>query len=422
MTQTPTPKAPTFLQLFKRDQKGTIAVMAALCAIPIFLAAGTAIDFVRLNAAQTQVQAVLDVAALAGASLKNKSDTQRIAAAEMSFATNMAQGAAAGLAPVASFTIVNGKVVATADLELPTSFMALAGLDVMNGHSESEVGILADKNAEIALVLDYSGSMGDPVGGKVKYIAMRDAVTTLVNDLNSTDPGKVKFGLVPFSHNVYTSMASKYVLGAAGTTWTGCTQDRQYPFNLKDSTPTAATETKWNQPVAPDHAAWGCNGYKLNNLKTVDLTANAKSLTDQLAVMKPYAWTHIAVGVEFGYQLLSPNAPFTSGVEYSDTTTKKFMVVLTDGMQTEPAFGPSGSRTVANGESNLEQLCSNAKADGITIITMAFDLDDTTTRKRLQNCATDPAKDFMVADSSADLASAFETVKAAITAEIFLEK
>ncbi len=414
--------AKSLMKRFAADQKGTVAAMLAIAAVPLFIAAGAAIDFVRLTAAQTHVQAALDASALAAASMKDATDAERIAYAGATFDLNVKQGAAASLEPTAAFQVIEEKIVSTASLQMPTAFMSLAGIDMMNGSSQSEVGIILDKKAEVVLVLDYSGSMGEEAGGSIKYEAMRDAASALVEDLEKTDPDKVKFGLVPFSHHVYTTLPSGHVLGASGSTWTGCTQDRQYPANVSASTPTGDTSTQWNQPMAPDHAAWGCDGYIANNLKTVDLTDNAKIVSDQLAIMKPYAWTHIALGVEFGYHMLSPNAPYTNGVAFNDKGTQKFMVVLTDGMQTEPAFGPGGSRNVAHGEANLEKLCESAKAEGITIITLAFDLDDTTTRKRLQDCATDPDKDFMVADSSADLATAFESVKAAITAEIYFSK
>lgn len=138
--------------------------------------------------------------------------------------------------------------------------------------------------------------------------------------------------------------------------------------------------------------------------------------------MTPYSGTHIALGVEFGYHLLSPNAPFNSGAAYADKETRKFMIVLTDGKQTMSGFGPGGSRTVAEAEKNLEKLCASAKANGITMMTMAFDLDDTGTRKRLENCASNPATDFFVANDGKALASAFEAVKVAISAQVYLSK
>jgi von Willebrand factor type A domain len=269
--------------------------------------------------------------------------------------------------------------------------------------------------------------MEDAIKGQVKYVAMKDAANKLVSDLSKAQPKNVKFGLVPFSHHVYTTMPGSYVVGQTGT-WTGCTQDRQYPFNLSDSTPGATNPSKFGQTQAPDHANWRCNGYKgdgngyaKHGLVVRGLTDNFPSITNQLNSMTPYAYTHIALGVEFGYHLLSPNEPFAEGKPYSDKTTEKFMVVLTDGMQTEPGFGPS-SRTKEDGESNLEKLCEAAKSNGIHIVTMAFDIDDGATRQRLKNCSTDPAVDFFVLNDTADLAHAFDSIKQAITAQVFLSK
>ena len=408
---------------FLKDSSGNVAIMYALAALPLFLAAGAAIDMARFNSAQTHLQSSIDAGALAAAGSNLKTDGARIAAAKAMFDANIAHGAAAGYPVTANFKIVDGVVKSDATVKLPMAFMQLAGIDTMDAISRAEVGLASDKKAEIVMVLDYSGSMGEVSGKQVKYVAMKNAATSLVNDLAASAADKVKFGLVPFSHHVYTTLPKAHVLGAIGTgTWTGCTQDRKFPFNTTVATPNADAGSKWKQAQAPEHLAWGCKGYVDNNLQTVDLTDKFKIVTNQLAIMKPYAWTHIAVGVEFGYHMLSPNAPYTQGASFKDGETEKFMVVLTDGMQTEPSFGPGGIRNVAQGETNLESLCTTAKKDGITIITMAFDLDDSTTRKRLKNCSTDPDKHFFIANDETDLAKAFDAVKQAITAEVYLSK
>ena len=408
---------------FLKDTSGNIAIMYALAALPLLLAAGSAIDMVRYNSTQTHLQSAIDAAALAAAGSNLKTDKDRIAAADAMFKANIAHGAAAGYPVSASFKIVDGVVKSEATVKMPTAFMQLAGIENMDAFGNAEVGLAKNKKAEVVLVLDYSGSMGEVSGKDVKYVAMKNAATALVNDLAASAADKVKFGLVPFSHHVYTTLPKSHVLGATGAgSWTGCTQDRTFPFNVAATTPTSADGSKWKQPQAPEHKDWGCTGYVDNNLRTIDLTDKFTTVTNQLKIMKPYAWTHIAVGVEFGYHMLSPNAPFTQGASFKDNETEKFMVVLTDGQQTEPGFGPGGIRTVTQGESNLEQLCTTAKKDGITIITMAFDLDDSSTRKRLKNCATDPDKHFFIADDEADLAKAFDAVKKAITAEVYLSK
>jgi hypothetical protein len=53
---------------------------------------------------------------------------------------------------------------------------------------------------------------------------------------------------------------------------------------------------------------------------------------------------------------------------------------------------------------------------------LAFDLDDSKTRKRLQACASDPAKDFFAASSTTELAAAFDSIKNVVAAEIYISR
>lgn len=411
------------LKAFAANQKGTTAVTFALSIVPLLLAGGAAIDYVRYADAQTKLQAALDSGALAVAVSANLSDSQRMKAGKAAFENNLQSARIDTDAVYSSFKINGTKVSAKAILTLPSGLMTLAGLSQMEIGVETQINVPEVKKAEIALVLDYSGSMSEVSGGETKYVAMKNAAKKLISDLETANPTKVKIGLVPFSHHVYVTLPEKYILGKTGTgSWTGCTQDRRYPHNLTDTTPEPTDDnTKWGHAFAKVHASDGCAPYAPKGLKVAPLTSDFGKLRTQLDAMRPYAWTHIALGAEFGYHLLSPNEPFTEGVAYGDKKTNKIMVLLTDGRQTEPSFG-SGVRSVAQGESNLERICQNAKDSGITIITMAFDLQDKDTRARLENCSSDPDKNFFVAEDSAELASAFKEVTTQITAQVFISR
>jgi Flp pilus assembly protein TadG len=410
----------SLLKRFAQNAKGTVAVAYALAAVPMLLAAGSAIDFVRFNHHWTQLQSALDSAALSAAAGKGTT-AQRIKMAEAALTSILAATDLGKLGVAPNFEIKGAMVLASATAKMPTAFMQLAGIKDMDLTAKSEISAPESKKAEIALVLDYSGSMEESIAGGVKYKGMRDAAKKLIADLEASAPDKVKIGLVPFSHHVYTTLPSDYVQGQApGGTWTGCTQDRKYPFNLSDATPGGVND-KWGQPQAPVHASQGCGGYAPRKLVVRPLTDDFGSLKTQLDAMRPYTYTHIALGVEFGQHVLSPNAPYTGGAAYSDEGTQKVMVVLTDGVQTEPAFGP-GARTVSQGESNLEQLCANAKANKIRMMTIAYDLNDTSTRARLKACASDPAKDFFIADDTSGVASAFDEIRRVVTAQMFISK
>ena len=74
---------------FGTCQKGAIAVFYALSAVPIFVAAGSAIDYVRYFANTTELQAALDSAALAAAAATGSDRHRRLALAEATFVTNL---------------------------------------------------------------------------------------------------------------------------------------------------------------------------------------------------------------------------------------------------------------------------------------------------------------------------------------------
>jgi Flp pilus assembly protein TadG len=412
------------IRQFAKNTSGVVSIYTAVVAIPLMVAAGAAIDMARYNAAQTQVQAAVDAASLAAAAAKDATDSERIAMANANFAYNMKALGSKDIKVVPEFKVKAEKIIGSAKLQVPTTFMQFAGYSKLESTAGSEVGFASEKKAEIVLVLDYSWSMTEWAGSEIKYKALRKAAVDLVKDLSKTDPDKVKFGLVPYSHYVYTSMPATYVVGAGGGTWTGCTLDRQNPYNVTSDTPSGSDVTKWDPSAKPVKGAADCAGSISNNLKTYNLSDNFASITNQLNVMRPYsnAYTHIALGVEFGYHMLSPNAPFTNGAAFGDKKVQKFMVVLTDGKQTQPGFGPGSIRTIEQGEENLATLCSNAKNDKITIITVAFNLGSGPTVDRLRNCATDPTAHFFTPDSADDLNNAFDSIKTAISAEVYISK
>ncbi len=399
------------LRRFHRETSGAVALLFALAVIPLSLAAGIAIDVAEISKAKVKLQGAADAAALAAASVKGIDDNARIAIAKSYIDANLAgQPVGAVGAPVVS--VGQGALTVEINSKMPARFMQLAGFNQHDLFSKSTVAIPGESNAEIALVLDYSGSMN----GKGKYQAMRDAASSMVDIL--TDEGKntdsIKFGLVPFSHHVYLSLPGEYVVDEApGTTWTNCTQDRKYPHNVEDKAPVASNiDSLWGMSKTNGYGVGAyavCKAYPRNNLVVKPLTNDADAIKTQLASMKPHSLTHIALGTEFGWALLSPQPPFTEAAPYSDKETKKYMVILTDGVQTEKAWGENKSHTVVNGEVNLEEMCANIKAEGIHIITIAFDLNDGWTENRLKGCATS-LEDFHIADNNDQLANVFEEI------------
>jgi len=415
-----------WLGRFGTEDRAAVALLFGVSVVPFMLAAGVALDYSRALDLKTEMQAALDAGALAAASSRNLSDGERITLAKTTFTSNFRSRF--GVVPVPTVTLVDGAIRASAAAALPTAFMKLAGIPKMDVGTNVQIGLPGQRDAEIALVLDYSASMNGPPhrGGRVKYLAMRDAASRMIDDLAAGEGAKhVKFALVPFSQHVLVSLPGSMVVSQEkGTTWTGCTQDRKYPYNLSVTTPDPdEDETKWGQPLHPIYGDRPCGAYLSNGLTVRPLSSDHAAVKRQIAGMRPYDMTHIALGFEFGWHVLSSNAPFNEGVPESDGKTVKVLVLLTDGNQTEQAFGPDGSESPEDGERNLEQLCRNAKAAGITVATVALDLDESpSTVERLRDCASDRSKLFFDVTSSADLASAFDGIRSKIQEAIFIAK
>ncbi len=83
--------------------------------------------------------------------------------------------------------------------------------------------------------------------------------------------------------------------------------------------------------------------------------------------MYPVGNTNIPLGVEFGYNLLDPAQPLYPGNPYSDKQTQKYLIILTDGIQTSKQSGSDGTRSVENGNKNLVELCKKAKHSDIEV-------------------------------------------------------
>jgi hypothetical protein len=147
--------------------------------------------------------------------------------AERAFETNIEGSLLGNTVGKPDINFSNGAVTVSYQGSIPTTLMKIGGFNSMQVTGSSTATLRLPQKAEIALVLDYSGSMEEISAGKVKYQTMKDAAIDMVNGLTENGSNKdVHFGLVPFSHHVYTSCLPAWCVGASGT-WTGCTQDRR---------------------------------------------------------------------------------------------------------------------------------------------------------------------------------------------------
>jgi Flp pilus assembly protein TadG len=356
------------------DCRGAIAIIFAVTIMVLMMAVGGAVDFATAYSSKSHLQSAIDAAAIAAARVGKDQPTLQYDQGLAVFKSNYPKHARVAF----DLKVINDAVHISATHQRETAILRVVGIDRLDVAATVEVPLLKAGKAEVVLVLDYSDSMLDAN----KYVRMREAALAMIDRI--TDNGKntnVKFGVVPFAAMVHVDLPSAYL--RSGSAYSGCTQDRRYPYNTQEEAGHAGDPSRWGE-VTSTHS---CSDMAAANLKTIPLTNDVASVKSAISAMQPHLWTHIALGAEFGWQLLSPVGAFTQAVPYSDKETVKVFVLLTDGMQTAPGWGPGDVQSTSDGEANLKSICSGMKAKNIMVFTVGYDLNDTHTLDLLQSCA-----------------------------------
>ncbi len=241
---------------------------------------------------------------------------------------------------------------------------------------------------------------------------------------------------MPFSEYVYTPISTSYLRdtgsgfhdhGDTGGTWGGwggstsgmvttCLLNRDYPYSATDQAPSSGMPA--SQWVEGDDTK--CNEYATKNLRVRDLTDDFDGLSSSLSTMQPLGLTNIALAMEIGWQLLTPEAPFDTARDFSDPNVQKIIILLTDGRQTVNASGPSGGTSTDDANETTAELCQNAKAEGIRIFSIAYDVDDAVVEGLLSGCASGAESYFNA--SVTEVSSVFEQIYSQIAESVWLSR
>jgi len=196
-------------------------------------------------------------------------------------------------------------------------------------------------------------------------------------------------------------------------------------------TPADAQSRVCKYPGASVSSSAGGPNYLCASLPIQPLTKDKAAVVSLIKSMQAKGGTNIMEGEMWGWRVLSPEAPFTEGRPYEDKDNDKFLIVMTDGenwhqarsnhnKSTYHAFGYAAkgrlgstyTSTALVSQMNTKTLaaCTNAKAAGIRVYTIAFRLESNpTTTALLANCASGPAEAYVAGNGTA-LIQAFESI------------
>ncbi|MGI9510436.1 MAG: pilus assembly protein TadG-related protein [Geminicoccaceae bacterium] len=253
---------------FGTDERGAVAAIIALATIPLFAAAGLAIDVGRSYLLQSKLSYAIDSAGLAAGRAFDSDN--RLDDAKMFFEANFNENNAGATlssgGPSITFNDEDNTVLIEASASLPTYFLQIAGVNEMAVSARTVIQ-REMRGMELVLVMDNTGSMRS--SGKID--AMKDAATSLVDILYGDRETVPNFwvGVVPYAATVniganrtdwlvnqsYDADAAWLSADPDGderfgyhadhfapTSWKGCVEARSYP---NDSNDAPASDEAW---------------------------------------------------------------------------------------------------------------------------------------------------------------------------------
>lgn len=201
------------MRKFTQAKDGNIAMMVGLMAPVIFLFAGGAIDFTRMNSIRTELIESLDAAGLAIAQMDALNPPEIASLGDAARETYLKDYGRAFFNE--NFTYENQVIDLVVDFDLSTAtitpvatgriktlLLGAADINYFNLNANTEITRRGSGKIELALVLDVSGSMGEnDDDGNKKIVSLRSAVGNLLQVLygeRDSDPN-IKIGVVPFN-------------------------------------------------------------------------------------------------------------------------------------------------------------------------------------------------------------------------------
>lgn len=169
--------------------------------------------------------------------------------------------------------------------------------------------------------------------------------------------------------------------------WSGCLIDRTQPYDVQNDAPIAGLP-------ATLYPKANCTVGTL--LAARALTPMLTSLSTVVDGMLPSGATNLTIGVQWGMEALTSSSPFAG----ASSTSKKFMVLMTDGLNTQNRWWGDGTANSPNRDkidARTKLACDNAKRAGITIYTINLVQGNASL---LSYCATDSTKYFAVSTAS----------------------
>lgn len=398
---------------FRSEERGTVSIIFGLVFTTILFMAGMAVDYGRILDMRSRVAQSMDAASLAaGRALVDGqlADAEIIELAKTYFNKNVDAARSLGVIkePNVSVDRESGSVKIGVDAYVNMTITRLGGFDKVDVPVESEA-IFHQRDIEVGVALDITGSMNERVGGTIKIAALKSAFETFADRLYPQHPGsqRVRIGLAPYSASVNLGPYAGIV--SNGKSKDGCVIER------KDG---SFTDNATSPFAVKADATKSLGSYYCPRYDVLPITEDKDKVVDTVKQLTAWGGTAGHLGAQWAWNLVSDKWATTWGPDGApdsyqrvvDGKLIKAVVLMTDGeFNTSYRGGTSPAQALA--------LCTAMKAEGILVFSVGFGLGGNTTAiNTLQNCATPGPGYFADANSAEELEEAFSKFAGTLTA------
>jgi Flp pilus assembly protein TadG len=425
---------------FVRDTRGAIAILFVFFLVIFIFCGGMAIDFGRAMQASAVVRSALDGASLMAAKAMVEQQLDDGALTQMIKTNIESQLRQSGL-PESQWRDLEvttdrdkGLVEISMNVSVPTTLTRVMRFETIDS-TQTARSLYKIKKAEVALVLDITGSMCEPdpppCNTAPKLDALKDAAKAAINDFLPADKPPInKVSIVPYAASVNAGDVADAV--SNNKSLDNCVVERDGAEASTDSDPTVPNELKVQADTPPGPnlslaAPYDMNVYSCPGSEVLPLTDDRVKLEDSIDGLTADGGTAGHIGIGWGWYTISPE---WSGIfggnsapkDYADTDTMKSVILMTDG-----DFNVSYFNGALNATSQAQALalCDAIKAKNIKIYTVGFEIDklppprDTIALNLLTDCASSDGgggKNFYNANGGLALTAAFKDIAGKIQA------
>lgn len=438
------------LTRFFNREEGSIAPIVGLSMLGICVAIGAAIDYGRVTNAQARLGAAMDAAVIQVANQKTGTLADLKTLAQTTMQKNYGTDDYDAVSNFDLTGTVGAKLKASATVRVKTWFMSIVGFKYIDIPVAAEASAEGGMNVEVSLVLDNTGSMAwvpgadrNPRTGESSRLdALKNAANSFVDTVVSDDQSTYfsKVSIAPYATNVnpgtflpmsrvplqnttctnYSAspLCNKYKISGVTYTAQNCVTERQgTAYNTDDD--------MVGLPAMPEYVN------TCNTAAVQLLTSNKPTLHTLINSMGANNGTAGHIGIQWGYQLLSPKSTLYTGLSgtaktegqpqpYATPKLKKVMVIMTDGEFNATncnGFDNGTACNNSNGDTLLQAaaICNNAKSHNIEIyfINLTSSTPSSGVQTMMNGCSTD-ASHIILASDAAALQAAFNKIAEAI--------